>query len=53
MEIKIVKKLICISQEDIDYVNSIAKSLSDPRAVTPNFSKGLRKIIGDHKHEHN
>ena len=49
MEIKIVKKLICISQADIEYVNNIAKSVSDPRAIKPNFSKGIKQIIKEHK----
>lgn len=49
METKIVKKLIVISAADIDYVNSVAKSVSDPRAIKPNFSKGLRHIISEHK----
>jgi len=44
-----VKKLVILSAEDIDYVNSIAKSLSDPRAIKPNFSKGLKYIINEYK----
>lgn len=44
-----MKKLIMISQEDLDYVNKEARKVSDPRAVTPNFSKGLHKIIGEHR----
>jgi hypothetical protein len=48
---KIVKKLIVISQEDIEYVKKIARPLSDPRAIEPNFGKGIHKIIQDHKNE--
>ena len=44
-----MKKLVILSQDLIDYVDEIAKQISDPRAVNGNFSKGLRKIITDHK----
>ena len=44
-----VKKLVNLSQSDIDYVQGIAKKISDPRAVKGNFSMAMRKIIGDHK----
>jgi len=44
-----MKKLIIITPEDLEYVNNIAKTVSDPRAVKPNFSKGLRQIINDHR----
>ncbi len=44
-----VKKLVNLSQAEIDYVQAIAKTIGDPRAVTGNFSKALRKIIDDHK----
>ena len=43
-----MKKLINLSAEDIEYVKSIAKLVSDPRSEG-NFSKALRKIIQDHK----
>ena len=43
-----VKKLVNLSPSEIDYVQSIAKTIGDPRAVKGNFSKALRKIIGDH-----
>jgi hypothetical protein len=45
-----MKKIINLSPSDIDYVTSVAKTLCDPRAkVKFNFTKGLRKIIEDHK----
>jgi hypothetical protein len=44
-----MKKLVNISKSDIDYVLEIARAIGDPRAKNGNFSKGLRKIIGDHK----
>lgn len=44
-----VKKLVSLSQSDIDYVQGIAKVVGDPRAKTGNFSKALRKIIKDHR----
>ena len=40
-----VKKLVVLSPEDIDHVLMVAAQVSDPRAVNPNFSKGLREII--------
>lgn len=46
-----MKKKIVISQEDIEYVNKEARKVSDPRAVTPNFSKGIHKIIEEHRNE--
>ena len=48
-----VKKLVNLSQSEIDYVQDLAKEISDPRAVTGNFSKALRKIIEDHKNGKN
>ena len=48
-----VKKLVNLSSSDIDYVESIAKTLSDPRAIKGDFGKGLRKIINDHKNGKN
>ena len=44
-----MKKIVILSQSDIDYVQEIAKKVSCPRAKKGNFSKGLRKIIKDHK----
>ena len=44
-----VKKLVNLSQSEIDYVQALAKKIGDPRAVKGNFSKALRKIIGDHR----
>ena len=43
-----MKKLINLSPNEIEYVNQIAKLVSDPRSEG-NFSKALRKIINDHK----
>lgn len=45
------KKKIIFSQEDIDYVNKIARTVSDKRAITPNFSKGIRQIIKEHRRQ--
>ena len=47
------KKLVNLSQSDIDYVESIAKCLSDTRAKKCDFVKALRKIINDHKNAKN
>ena len=44
-----VKKLVNLSQSDIDYVQGIAKKIGDARAVKGNFSKALRRIIGDYR----
>ena len=44
-----MKKLVNFSQEDIDYVKSIAKQVSDPRSINGNFGKGIKKIIEDHR----
>ncbi len=44
-----MKKLVILSFEDINYVKEIAKEVSDTRAKNGNFSKGLSKIIQDHK----
>lgn len=44
-----VKKKVILSAEDIDYVYEVSKSVSDPRAVKGNFSKGLRHIINEHR----
>ena len=43
-----MKKLVILSSSEIDYINQVAKTVSDPRAEG-NFSKALRKIIEDHK----
>jgi hypothetical protein len=42
---QIVKKLVILPQSMIDYVQSVSKSVSDPRAKKGNFSKGLQHII--------
>jgi len=44
-----MKKLVILSQSQIDYVEKIAKEISDPRSKKGDFSKALRKIINDHK----
>lgn len=46
---KIVKKLVVLSQSDIDYIQKVSKSVSDPRAKNGNFSAGLRYIIEEYK----
>ena len=43
-----MKKLVILSKLQIDYVQGIAKSLSDPRSKQGDFSKALRKIIDEH-----
>lgn len=52
-DLKMVKKLVNLSSSDIEYVEGIAKQLSDPRAKKGDFGKGLRKIIEDHKNAKN
>ena len=44
-----VKKLVILSQSEIEYVKTVARKVSDPRAVTGNFSRGLRAIINQHR----
>ena len=44
-----MKKLVILSQSQIEYVKKIARLVSDPRAKKGNFSKGLSKIIDDHE----
>ena len=44
-----MKKLIILSQSQIDYVYEVAKTVSDPRSKKGNFSKALQKIIEEHK----
>ena len=48
-----MKKLVILSKSQIDYVQEIAKQISDPRAKEGNFSKALRKIIDDYQNEKN
>ena len=43
-----MKKLVILSQSQIDYVNKLAKVISDPRSKKGDFSKALRKIIDEH-----
>ena len=44
-----VKKLVNLSQPLIEYVESIAKTLADPRSKKGDFGKAVRKIIEEHK----
>lgn len=44
-----VKKIVILSSQQIEYVESIAKLVSDKRAKNGNFSRGLRLIIDEHK----
>jgi hypothetical protein len=44
-----VKRLVILNQEQIEYVWELAKKICDPRAKQGDFSKALRKIIDDHK----
>ena len=44
-----MKKLVNLSPENIKYVQSLAKQISDPRAKKGDFGKALNKIIEDHK----
>jgi hypothetical protein len=44
-----MKKLVVLSSSDIDYVQSVARTVSDPRAKNGDFSKGLRKVIAEHR----
>ncbi len=46
-----MKKLINLSMKDIEYVYTIAKDVSDPRAKRGNFSKALSKIINEYRME--
>jgi hypothetical protein len=43
-----MKKLVVLSQEEIEYVYELAKKVSDPRSKKGDFSKALRKIIQEH-----
>jgi len=43
-----MKKLVILSQLQIDYVWELAKKISDPKAKRGNFSKALRRIIDEH-----
>lgn len=45
-----VKKLVILTPSEIEYVYKIALSISDNQYHKHgNFSKGLRKVIEDHK----
>lgn len=44
-----MKKIIILAPDEIEYVQNIAKTSGDPRAVKGNFSRALRKIIIDHR----
>jgi hypothetical protein len=46
-----MKKLVILSQVNIDYVLAIAKEISDPRSIKGNFSKALNKVIEEHKNK--
>jgi hypothetical protein len=43
-----VKKLVILSQESIDYIQSIAKSLN-PKNKKGNFSKALNFVIEQYR----
>ena len=43
-----MKKLVNLSPKNIEYVQALAKQVSDPRAKKGNFSKALNKIIEEH-----
>lgn len=43
-----VKKLVILSSSRIEYVQSIARLVSNPKCKKGNFSKGLSQIIDDH-----
>ena len=42
-----MKKLVILSQSQIDYVQELAKKICDPRSKKGDFSKALRKIIDE------
>jgi len=44
-----MKKLVILSKSQIEYVEDLAKAMSDPRAKKGDFSKALRQIIEEHK----
>ncbi len=44
-----MKKLVVLSPIDIEYVQNLAKKMSDKRAKNGDFSRALRKIIEEHK----
>ena len=44
-----VKKTVVLSQETIDYIWGIAKRYKSSGAKRGDFSKALRKVIGEHK----
>jgi len=44
-----MKKLVVLSPLNKEYVENLAKQISDPRSKKGNFSKALNKIIEDHK----
>jgi len=48
-----VKKLINLSQSDINFVQKLAKKIGDPRAVKGNFSKAVRYIVKEYKIKYN
>jgi hypothetical protein len=44
-----VKKLVLLSQNDIDYVQGIANKNKSQRSKKGDFGKALSKIIKEHK----
>ena len=46
-----MKKLVILSQSDIEFVQEIAKRVSSNQAKKGNFSKGLRYIIKKYKEQ--
>jgi len=43
-----MKKLVILSQSQIDYIWKLAAKISDPKAKRGNFSRALRKIIDEY-----
>jgi len=48
-----MKKLVNLSMSSIEYVQNLAKKISDKRAKNGNFSRALTKIIEDHQKNEN
>ena len=48
-----MKKLVILTQLQIDYVWDLAKKISDPKSKKGNFSKALRRIIDKYKENEN
>ena len=45
-----MKKLVILSQLQIEYVYKLAKKICDPRSKKGDFSRALRQIIDEHSH---